>query len=265
MDEVIHIENLSKTFGNFKAVDNLSLTMRSGEIFGLIGPNGSGKTTTISILMNILSPDEGSVIRILNKDVSKNMAELYPQIGFMPQELSLYIDLTIVQNLNYFGKLYDIPKSELKIRVEEMLNLVGLKEFRKRLISECSGGMQRRASLAVALLHKPKILIIDEPTVGVDPALRIEFWSYFKKIVKEKGVSILITTHYLAESMNCDRIGLINKKIFKIGTPKELQEQVKKEENLSELPDMEEVFIFYTKKYSILEENLRINGSGMNG
>ena len=245
---MINVSNLSKTFGSFKAVDNLSLSIEKGEIYGLIGPNGSGKTTTILMLLDILDPDKGAKIIIDGKEIPREINEVCTKIGFMPQDLSLYLDLTIEQNLRFFGELYKIPKSTLNSKIQEVLELIDLTEFRKRLVSECSGGMQRRCSLALALLHEPEILILDEPTVGIDPELRIEFWNYFKKISREKGVTILITTHYLAESVNCDRIGLMHKKIVISGTPDELMENVKKLKNLEKLPDMEEVFIYYTKQ-----------------
>lgn len=260
-DYVISVRNLSKTFGKFMAVDNLSLNIKKGAIFGLIGPNGSGKTTTISMLLDELDADPGANITILGYEIPKNIKKIYPDVGYMPQDLALYMDLSVEKNLKFFGDLYRIPKKELKIRIDEMLDLVGLTEFRKRLLSKCSGGMQRRASLAIALIHKPKILILDEPTVGVDPELRIEFWNYFKKISREDGVSILITTHYLAESLNCDSICLMNKSDLVLGTPNELRETVKKEKNLPELPDMEQVFIYFTNKYSILHQNMKIGGN----
>jgi len=248
---IIEVSNLSKSFGSFKAVENLELKIQKGEIYGLIGPNGSGKTTTISMLLDILNPDPGAKIMIEGKEIPKRINEIYHKIGFMPQELSLYLDLTVEQNLRFFGDLYKIPKSIRYSRIQEILELIDLTEFRKRLISKCSGGMQRRCSLAVALLHKPEILILDEPTVGVDPELRIDFWNYFKKISKEDGVTILITTHYLAESFNCDRIGLMNKKILISGTPIELMEKVKELKSLDRVPDMEEVFIYYTHQEKI--------------
>ncbi|MFW9878614.1 MAG: ABC transporter ATP-binding protein [Candidatus Thorarchaeota archaeon] len=243
---MIQISGLSKSFGNFKAVDNLDLDIQPGEIYGLIGPNGSGKTTTILVLLDILNPDPGAKITIDGKEIPKKINEVYHKIGFMPQELSLYLDLTVEQNLKFFGRLYKIPKPAIYSRIQEILELIELTEYKKRLISKCSGGMQRRCSLAVALLHNPEILILDEPTVGVDPELRIEFWNYFKQISKERGVTILITTHYLAESINCNRIGLMNKKILISGTPLELMENVRRLKNLEKLPDMEDVFIYYT-------------------
>ena len=243
---MIKISNLSKSFGSFKAVENLNINIQTGEIYGLIGPNGSGKTTTILVLLDILDPDPGAEIIINGKEMPKSINEVYPKIGFMPQELSLYLDLTIEQNLKFFGNLYKIPKPVIYSHIQEVLELIELTEYKNRLVFKCSGGMQRRCSLAVALLHKPEILILDEPTVGIDPELRIEFWNYFKKISKDKGVTILITTHYLAESINCDRIGLMNKKILISGTPMELMENVRKLKNLERLPDMEEVFIYFT-------------------
>ncbi|MFX1376402.1 MAG: ABC transporter ATP-binding protein [Promethearchaeota archaeon] len=245
---MIKISNLSKSFGSFRAVENLSINIQAGEIYGLIGPNGSGKTTTILVLLDILNPDPGAQIWIDGKEIPKSINEVYPKIGFMPQELSLYLDLTVEQNLKFFGDLYKIPKPDINSHIQEVLELIELTEYKKRLVSKCSGGMQRRCSLAVALLHKPEILILDEPTVGVDPELRIQFWNYFKKISKDKGVTILITTHYLAESVNCDRIGLMNKKILVSGTPIELMEKVRRLKNLEKFPDMEEVFIYYTNQ-----------------
>jgi len=245
---MIKISNLSKSFGRFKAVENLNIDIQKGEIYGLIGPNGSGKTTTILILLDILDSDLGTEIEIDGKEIPKRINEVYPKIGFMPQELSLYLDLTIEQNLKFFADLYKIPKSRINSYIQDVLELIELTEFKKRLVSKCSGGMQRRCSLAVALLHKPEILILDEPTVGVDPEMRIEFWDYFKRISKEKRVTILITTHYLAESVNCDRIGLINKKLLISGTPIELMENVKRLKNLERLPEMEEVFIYFTQQ-----------------
>jgi ABC-2 type transport system ATP-binding protein len=150
--------------------------------------------------------------------------------------------------MDFFAKLYRIPKKIRSERINFLLDLVKLSEFKSRLISKCSGGMRRRCSFAVALINDPKILILDEPTVGIDPELRNTFWDYFQDISKKFGATILITTHYLAESVRCDRVGLIDKTIIKSGTPLQLQEQLQKENNLEKLPDMEEVFIYYTKK-----------------
>lgn len=245
---IINIENVSKTYGKFKAIEDVTLKIQKGEIFGLIGPNGSGKTTIITILMGLLSADKGGHITIMDQSVPKRIYHLSSEIGYMPQDLSIYHDLTIYQNMDFFAKLYRIPKKIRSERIDFLLDLVKLSEFKSRLISKCSGGMRRRCSFAVALINDPKILILDEPTVGIDPELRNTFWDYFQDISKKSGVTILITTHYLAESVRCDRVGLIDKTIIKSGTPLQLQEQLQKENNLEKLPDMEEVFIYYTKK-----------------
>ncbi len=250
---VINIENLSKSFGNFKALDNLSLNIRKGEIYGLIGPNGSGKTTTINILFGFLKADDGSKIEMLGHSVPSELSNILRSIGYVPQDLSLYMDLSIIQNLQFFGKLYNISTAFLKSSIQEILKLVDLLQFKNRVLNKCSGGMQRRTSLAVALLHKPKLLILDEPTVGIDPELRYTFWDYFKTLSTEQGTTILITTHYLAESVHCDRIGFINKKIIVSGEPHELQKQIQEKNNTKELPSMEDVFIHWNKQISISE------------
>lgn len=245
---LINIENITKSFGDFVVVEDLTLKIKQGEIFGLIGPNGSGKTTAISMLMGLLAADKGGQISILNQSVPERIYDLSPDIGYMPQDLSIYSDLTIYQNLDFFAKLYRMPKKQRLERIKFLLNLVDLSEFKNRLISKCSGGMQRRCSLAVSLINEPKILILDEPTVGIDPELRNTFWDHFRSIANNDNVTILITTHYLAESNRCDRVALINKSIITAGTPLELREQVQKEKNMAKLPDMEEVFIYHTKK-----------------
>ncbi len=248
-DLVVSIHNLSKTFGDFRALEDLEININKGEIFGLIGPNGSGKTTTINILLGLLKADHGAEIKIFGYNIPLEMPKVFPFIGYMPQDISLYMDLSIIQNLRFFANLYDINSKNKMNYINEILELVDLTEFKNRQLNKCSGGMQRRTSLAVALLHKPKLLILDEPTVGVDPDLRYVFWEYFKKISKEKGVSILITTHYLAESVKCDKIGFINKKIIKYGIPLDLQNELKTKNNASKLPDMEEVFMYWNHKH----------------
>jgi ABC-2 type transport system ATP-binding protein len=247
MNPIIKLENVSKSFGSFKALENLTLTINQGEIFGLIGPNGSGKTTTISIILGILAADHGAKIEIEGLKVPQNIKKLYADIGYMPQDISMYMDLSIKQNLEFFANISELPKKIHKERIEEVLKLVELWEFQDRVLSKCSGGMQRRCSLACALLHYPKILILDEPTVGIDPELRITFWEYFRKLSKEKGTTILITTHYLAESKKCDTVAFINKNIKIIGPPRALQKHVQDLTQSQTVPDMEETFIYYTK------------------
>ncbi len=243
----IKLSNLSKSFGNFRALKNLNIEIKKGEIFGLIGPNGAGKTTAISLILGLLKKETNSEIKILNKDIPSQLEKVNDKIGFMPQEVTLYEDLSIKQNLEYFGALYGMRKKEIISRMEEVLTLVNLSQFKDRLIKNCSGGMKRRSSLATALLHDPELLILDEPTVGIDPELRITFWDYFKILAKQ-GKTILITTHYLTESIKCDRIGFLNQEIITIGEPVKLQNLVKKEKKLDNIPDMEEVFLFFVSK-----------------
>jgi ABC-2 type transport system ATP-binding protein len=244
----IYIEHLTKKFRSFTAVENLCLKIKKGTICGLIGPNGSGKTTTIQCLLGIYSFEKGGKILILDKNIETDMKQIYPHIGYMPQEIALYPDLSIEQNLQFFGRLKLMPKTNLKERIEELLDIVQLKEFRKREISKCSGGMQRRASLACALLSDPQILILDEPTVGVDPELRIEFWNYFRKLATTKGVTTLVTTHYLGEAVYCDEIAFLRKSLIVKGTLEEIKALARKEMNTIEDLDMDRVFIHFSKK-----------------
>jgi ABC-2 type transport system ATP-binding protein len=245
---IIDVQNLTKRFGDFLALDSLNLSIEKGKIYGLIGPNGSGKTTAIQCILGLYDFEPSSQIRILNYKIPQESRKSYQHIGYMPQDISLYNDLSVEQNLRFFGRVKNIPRTRLESRIQELLKLVDLQEFKSREISKCSGGMQRRASLACALLSEPEILILDEPTVGIDPELREHFWDYFRMQARDKGVSILITTHYLDESHRCDEISLIKKSVIIKGRPDELKEITKKELNLSENPDMDQVFIHFTKK-----------------
>ena len=201
------VRELRKSYGDFEAVRGLSLEVERGEIFGLIGPNGAGKTTTIKTIIGLLKPDSGEIELLGKKMPDKGVLA---KVGYMPQELALYRNLTVEENLWFYSRLYGLSREEFEKRKESILGFVGLEKFRNRLVGELSGGMQRRASLACALIHEPEFLILDEPTVGVDPQLRASFWSYFRELTKE-GASILITTHYMDEAVNCDRVAIMMK------------------------------------------------------
>ncbi|WP_457557348.1 ABC transporter ATP-binding protein [Candidatus Harpocratesius sp.] len=250
---IVEIANLSVHFGHFCALENLSFRIESGQIYGLIGPNGAGKTTTINAILGLVNVNPNSQIKLFGKQTSGQLKYCAHRVGYMPQDITLYTDISISQNLRFFGKLYGLPKKELKKNISEVLDLVDLDKFADRIISKCSGGMQRRASLACALLHKPDLLILDEPTVGIDPELRLIFWDYFRTLSKE-GKTILITTHYLAESIKCDKVGFLRRSLITEGSPEMLQKSVQLEQNLSELPNMEDVFIFYTKSMKKVEK-----------
>lgn len=222
MEFVIEIHNLTKKFGDFKAVDNLNLKVKRGEIFGLLGPNGAGKTTTIRMICGLMNQTEGS-IKVYGYKMPEERKEIIKIIGYMAQRFSLYEDLTVYENMEFFGRLYGINGINLKERIMELLNFLELSEFKDRLAGKLSGGMRQRLALGVALLHKPKLLILDEPTAGVDPPIRRAFWEYLRGLNKE-GVTILITTHYMDEAENCDRVGLMNRgRLIAIGSPRELK------------------------------------------
>jgi len=218
----IETQNLTKIFGKFKAVDNINLKIRKGEIFGFLGPNGAGKTTTIRMILGLIKPTYGSV-RVFGIDVAKNRREVLKITGYMPQRFSLYEDLTVEENLRLYASLYQLNRHYINERVEELLEELQLKEFRDRLAGKLSGGMKQRLALAVALVHYPKLLIVDEPTAGVDPPIRRYFWKKFREL-KEKGVTILVTTHYMDEAENCDRLALINRgRLIAEGSPLEIK------------------------------------------
>lgn len=221
----IECRTLTKKFNGFTAVDNLNLQVRKGEIFGFIGPNGAGKTTAIRMICGVLSPSTGTAI-IDGIDVVKNPEEVKQRIGYMAQNFILYGDLTAYENLDFYGTIYGLSQSQRKQRIKELLNLTQLQDFENYLANELSGGMRNRLSLANALLHDPEILILDEPTAGIDPPLRRTFWRFFREL-NAKGTTILVTTHYLDEAEHCDRLGLIsNGKLIAEGTPTEIVRKV---------------------------------------
>jgi ABC-2 type transport system ATP-binding protein len=220
--KVIQTIKLTKAFDGFVALKDLDLAVEEGTIYGLIGPNGAGKTTAIKTMLGLLLPTSGRAI-ILDTPI-KNIRQVVHRIGYMPQEISLAAELTIFENILFFGRLQGMAKRDIDARAEELLKLVDLEKFGNRLIEACSGGMKRRASLACSLVHDPPLLLLDEPTVGVDPDLRANFWQYFRDLTKKQGKTILLTTHYLAESEQCDVIGLLKEgKLAREGAPRALK------------------------------------------
>jgi len=218
----IEAENLTKRFGAFTAVDHINLRVRVGENFGLLGPNGAGKTTTIRMITGVIKPTEGSV-RVFGIDVVRERDKAIRKIGYMPQRFSLYEDLTVEENLMLYGSLQGLRGQHLRERVNELMDRFYLREIRGRMAGRLSGGMKQRLSLAVALVHDPDLLILDEPTAGVDPPLRRRFWEHFKELNKE-GKTILITTHYMDEAENCDRLALMGGgRVIAEGTPQEIK------------------------------------------
>jgi ABC-2 type transport system ATP-binding protein len=217
---IVEINQLTKTFGKFTAVDTLDLTIYKGEIYGLLGPNGSGKTTIIKMLSGLLKPTTGSA-KIFGKTLP--CKSVMNTIGYMPQETAIYLDNTVHENLSFFGRVYDLSTEHLEKREKEMLQFVDLSRWRDALVSTLSGGMKHRLSLACALIHEPTLVFLDEPTVGVDPELRSTFWGYFEKMT-QKGITVIITTHYMDEASHCTRVGLLRQgKLIADGAPQELK------------------------------------------
>ncbi len=218
----VEARNLTKRFGKFVAVDHINLEIRRGENFGLLGPNGAGKTTTIRMITGVIKPSEGYV-KVFGIDVARERKKVLKYIGYMPQKFSLYEDLTVEENIRLYGRLQGLTGSLLKERVKELLERFYLWEFRRRLAGKLSGGMKQRLALATALVHDPALLILDEPTAGVDPPLRRKFWEHFRELNRE-GKTILVTTHYMDEAENCDRLALMNRgRIIAEGTPREIK------------------------------------------
>ncbi len=208
MEPVVAVKGLVKDFKRIRALDDLSLEIPAGITFGLLGPNGSGKTTLIRTLVGLISPTSGDVKVLGHKPGSREIAR---KIGYMTQLPALYNDLSVEENLEFFAKIFGIEgRKERRSKVEEALELVELTEERKALVSSLSGGMKQRASLACALVHSPKIIFLDEPTVGVDPALRISFWNHFKRL-NAQGATIVVSSHVMDEAERCDRLALLRK------------------------------------------------------
>jgi ABC-2 type transport system ATP-binding protein len=203
----IQTTSLTKSFESLIAVKDLSLEVKTGEIFGLVGPDASGKTTIIRMLCGILPPDGGEA-SVAGCDIRKETDSLKERVGYLPQRFGLYGDLTVLENIHFYGDLYQVPKQKRKERIERLLRFANLEPFGKRKAQDLSGGMKQKLGLICALIHTPQILFLDEPTTGVDPLSRRDFWLILYDLLKE-GVTILFSTSYLDEAERCSRIGLI--------------------------------------------------------
>jgi ABC-2 type transport system ATP-binding protein len=225
---IIETRGLTKRFGEVVAVDGLDLTVRRGEIFGLVGPDGAGKTTTIRMLAAIMNPTSGWA-KVAGFDTVRQAEEIKRLIGYMPQHFSLYGDLTVMENLSFFADVFDVRGEERKRRVERLLEFARLAEFRNRRAAHLSGGMQKKLALACTLIHRPQILLLDEPTTGVDPISRREFWDIISELHLE-GVTILVSTPYMDEAERCSRVGLMFEgKLIVCDTPERIKGLVKGE------------------------------------
>lgn len=203
----ILVEQLKKKFGDFTAVDDISFDVPSGQVFGFLGPNGSGKTTTIKMLLGLLKPTSGRG-EVLGIDIRKLSHNVRSQIGYMSQKFSLYSDLTVKENLNFFGQSYGLYGKALQTRMDAVLELAGLRDYLNIMTYDLSGGWAQRLALASAVIHEPKLLFLDEPTAGVDPISRREFWNLLYDLA-QTGTTIFVTTHYMDEAEHCEKIAFI--------------------------------------------------------
>ncbi len=219
---VIKTEGLTKQFGSFTAVDHVSFEVRRGEVVGYLGPNGSGKTTTIRMLCGLLHPSSGHA-QVNGLDIVRDSEAIKRQIGYMSQKFALYDDLTVIENLSFYAGVYEIPRATEKQQIDRILNMAGLTARTKSIASELSGGWRQRLALGCALVHNPTLLFLDEPTSGVDPVARREFWDLIYTLAHE-GTTIFVTTHYMDEAEHCGRVGFMNNgSLMAFDTPRELK------------------------------------------
>jgi ABC-2 type transport system ATP-binding protein len=218
----IMAHGLTKRFGDFTAVDNVDFEVRHGEIFGFLGPNGSGKTTTIRMMLGLMKPSQGSV-DVLGMTVDGDAQKIRPRVGYMSQRFSLYNDLTVLQNPNFYGAAYNLANAGLKARIDAALHMAGLEGREHSKTRDLSGGWRQRLALSAAILHRPEVLFLDEPTAGVDPVSRRAFWDLLYKLIAE-GVTVFVTTHYMDEAEHCHRLAFIQHgKIIAYGTPADIK------------------------------------------
>jgi ABC-2 type transport system ATP-binding protein len=231
----ISVNHVFKKFGTHVVLQDISLEVPQSQIFGMLGPSGSGKTTLVKLICGIDEATSGD-IHLLNVQMPK--LEMMSQIGYMSQSDALYMELSAQENLEFFAALFGLNKAARKVRIQEVMELVNLQAFLKKPVSSYSGGMKRRLSLAIALLHKPKILILDEPTVGIDPVLRKSLWDELTRL-SQQGTTIILTTHVMDEADKCHRLGMIRDgKLIAVGSPEDLKQQ-------TGTNTIEEAFLYY--------------------
>jgi ABC-2 type transport system ATP-binding protein len=227
-EPAISIKNCTRRFGPLTAVNALNLTVEKGEIFGLVGPDGAGKTTTLRMLSGLLDPDEGE-IEIGGQSVQRNLMTVKDRIGYMAQRFGMYLDLTVEENLFFYADLFGIPDSQRDALMVKLLHMTRMEPFRQRQAGQLSGGMKQKLALMCSLLHRPEILILDEPTNGVDPVSRRDFWAILYQLVKD-GLTVVVTTAYLDEAERCNRVGLMFEgRLVRCESPDHLKQEGKDE------------------------------------
>jgi len=232
----ITARNLTKRFGDFTAVDGIDFEVRRGEIFGFLGPNGAGKTTTIRMMLGLLQPTAGE-IEVLGIAMSNHPERIRPRIGYMSQRFSLYNDLTVLQNLRFYGRAYGLENDVLEERIREALRMTNLEGREHTHTKDLSGGWRQRLALNAAILHRPELIFLDEPTAGVDPVSRRAFWDLLYKLIAE-GITVFVTTHYMDEAEHCHRLALIQRgKLIAFGSPEEIKRNVMRGQVLEIAPD----------------------------
>ena len=227
----VSVQDLEKKFGKFTAVNRINFEVRQGEVFGFLGPNGAGKSTTIRMLCGILMPTSGKG-QVGGYDILRQQERIKENIGYMSQRFSLYEDLTVEENIDFYSGIYKLTTQKRKERKEWIIRMAGIQEVRSNLTRTLSGGWKQRLALGCAIIHEPKIIFLDEPTSGVDPIARMNFWHLIKELAAA-GVTVFVTTHYMDEAENCGRLSLIYRgAIIAMGTPKELKSTFMKEDVL---------------------------------
>ena len=267
MKNAVETQGLTKSYGKLVALDHVSLSVPEGSLFGLIGPDGAGKTTLYQILTTLLSPDAGNAI-VAGLDVAKDYRRLRAEIGYMPERFSLYPDLTVMENLRFFAALFGVD-------INDSLDLIApvfgqLKEFPNRMAKALSGGMKQKLALSCALIHRPRVLLLDEPTTGVDAVSRSEFWKMLGRL-KDMGITVLVSTSYMDEAERCEYVALMNKgKVLDVNTPKKLMEGLARNlynasakemypllEALRSMPDVEDCYTFGATLHVVTTEAFR--------
>ena len=266
MSSAVSLEGLSRTFGDITAVDGLTLEVRAGELFGIVGPDGAGKTTTLRMLAGVLRPTAGGA-RVAGIDVAQDPEAVKPHIAYMAQRFGLYEDLTVAENLDFYADLYRVPAAERPARLERLYEFSRLGEFRDRLAGKLSGGMKQKLSLSCALVHEPQVLLLDEPTFGVDPISRRELWLILHEMV-HRGVTIVVSTAYLDEAERCDRVVMMHEgRALALDEPEALQSSLKgsmlsvstdrpreARDRLRESPGVASATLFGERVHVLLEE-----------